>query len=98
MKAKSKAISLLAVAAALTLSGGYVFAKGGGGGGGFGGSHPTQVKASGTSAVPSGAGGNRSRYVPYCKLHPGRGGCPAKVQPTCRGPHMGPNGVMIQCE
>ena len=93
MKAMSKAVSLLAISVALTLSGSHVFAKTGGSNG------PSQVKTSGTSAAPSGAGGSRSKYVPYCKLHPGRGGCPPKAdQPPCRGGHIGPNGVMIQCQ
>jgi len=91
MTAMSKVISLLAISVALTLSGSPVFAKSGG--------NPGQVKTSGTSAAPSGAGGSRSKYISYCKLHPGRGGCPPKAdQPPCRGGHMGPNGVMIQCQ
>jgi len=90
MTAMSKVVSLLAISVALTLSGSPVFAKTVG---------PGQVKTSGTSAAPSGTGGSRSKYVPYCKLHPGRGGCPPKAdQPPCRGPHRGPNGVMIQCQ
>ena len=90
MKATEKIVLLLAISAALALSGGYAFAKTIG---------PGQVKTSGTSAAPSRASGSRSKYVPYCKLHPGRGGCPPKAdQPPCRGPHQGPNGVMIQCQ
>ena len=86
----SKAFMFLAISAALTMSHSYVSAKT---------LAPGQVKTSGTSAAPSGAGGSRSKYVPYCKLHPGRGGCPPKAdQPPCRGPHRGPNGVMIQCQ
>ena len=90
MTAMSKVVSLLAISVALTLSGSHVFAKTVG---------PGQVKTSGTSAAPSSAGGSRSKYIPYCKQHPGWGGCPPKAdQPPCRGPHRGPNGVMIQCQ
>jgi hypothetical protein len=86
-----KVVWLIAISVALMLIGDHAFAKSGG--------SPSQVKTSGTSAAPSGAGGSRSKYVPYCKLHPGRGGCPPKAdQPPCRGGHMGPNGVMIQCQ
>ena len=90
MRATSKMVTLLTISVALILSDTPVFTKTVG---------PGQVKTSGTSAAPSGAGGTRSKYVPYCKLHPGRGGCPPKAdQPPCRGGHMGPNGVMIQCK
>jgi len=90
MRATSKMVTLLTISVALILSDTPVFAKTVG---------PGQVKTSGTSAAPSGAGRSRSKYVPYCKLHPGRGGCPPKAdQPPCRGPHRGPNGVMIQCQ
>jgi hypothetical protein len=90
MKAMLKVAMLLAISVALTLSGSHVFAGTG---------SPGQVKTSGTSAAPSGAGGSRSKYIPYCKQHPGWGGCPPKAdQPPCRGGHMGPNGVMIQCQ
>lgn len=91
----AKAVALLAISVALTLSGSHVFAKSGGGA-------PSQVKSSGTSAAPSGAGDSTS------KRHGGTGtGCghacpppprPGHTQPTCRGPHKGPNGVMIQCD
>jgi hypothetical protein len=50
----SKRMSLLAISAALMLSGGHVFAKSGGGSSGGG---PSHVKTSGTSAAPSGSGG-----------------------------------------
>jgi len=90
MTTVSKVVLLLAISVALTLSGSDVFAKTVG---------PGQVKTSDTSAAPSGAGGSRSKYISYCKQHPGWGGCPPKAdQPPCRGPHRGPNGVMIQCE
>ncbi len=95
MTAMSNVVSILAISVVLPLSGSLVLAKT------VGPSSPSQVKTSGTSAAPSGAGGNRSSYVPYpyCKLHPGWGGCPPKAdQPPCRGPHRGPNGVMIQCQ
>jgi hypothetical protein len=96
MTAISKVVSLLAISAALTLSGSHVFAKSSGG--------PSQVKASGTSAAPSGSGARDST----AKGHGGTGvGCghacpprprPGYTQPPCRGGHMGPNGVMIQCD
>jgi hypothetical protein len=92
MKAMSKAVSLLAVAAALTLGGSLVLAKGGGGAG-----HPTQVKTSGTSATPS----PKARPTYSCSKNPVpgcRNYAPGHTQPTCRGGHMGPNGVMIQCD
>jgi len=73
MKATQKIVSLLAISVTLALSGGYAFAKTIG---------PRQVKTSGTSAAPSRAGGSRSKYVPYCKLHPGREGVPPR--PTSR--------------
>jgi hypothetical protein len=92
MKAMWKVVSLVAVTAALTLSFSHVFAKTAGRVG------PGPVHVSGISPAPSGAGGSRSKYIPYCRLHPGWGGCAPKIQPTCRGPHRGPNGLMIQCD
>jgi hypothetical protein len=95
MTAMSKVVSLLAISAALTLSGSPIFAKSGG---------PSQVKTSGTSAAPSGPGANDSTS----KRRGGAGGgcghaCPppprpGHTQPACRGGHMGPNGVMVQCD
>jgi hypothetical protein len=93
MTAISKAMSLLAISAALILSGSHVFAKNDG---------PGQVKTSGTSAAPSGSGAGGSQ--PKAKLRPCVGhqhyncGTPGHTQPPCRGGHMGPNGVMIQCQ
>jgi hypothetical protein len=93
MTAISKVVSLLAISAALTLSGSCVFAKSGGG--------PSQVHTSGTSAAPSSssAGADQSKRRPgscghHCMTPPG----PGATQPTCHGPHRGPNGVMIQCD
>jgi len=96
MTAMSKVVSLLAISLALTLSGSQVFAKSSGG--------PSQVKTSGTSAAPSGSGARDNT----AKGHGGTGvGCghhcpppprPGYTQPPCRGGHMGPNGVMIQCD
>jgi hypothetical protein len=96
MTAISKGLSLLAISVALTLSAGPVMAKSGGG--------PSQVKTSGTSAGPTGSGAPDSA----AKGHGGTGvGCghacpprprPGYTQPPCRGGHMGPNGVMIQCD
>lgn len=90
MTSISKSVLLLAVSVAFAASGSHVFAKTVG---------PTRVQTSGVSAAPPGAGGSHGKYIPYCKLHPGRGGCPPKAdQPPCRGPHRGPNGVIIQCD
>lgn len=95
MTAISKVVSLLAISAALMLSGSHVFAKSSGG--------PSQVKTSGTSAAPSGSGARDTT----AKGHGGGAGCghacpppprPGYTQPPCRGGHMGPNGVMIQCD
>jgi hypothetical protein len=102
MRAMSKAVSFLAVAVALTLSCGHVFAKGGGGGGG--GSHPTQVKTSGVSAVPSSAGGGQSKSTwcrhdcrPYPPYHyfgpPGPNGTQSGNDP--RGPNRGPGNPVL---
>jgi hypothetical protein len=57
MKATLKAVSLVVISVALTLSGSDVFAKTGGPNG------ASQAKSSGTSAAPSGssAGGNQSQ-------------------------------------
>ena len=54
MTAMSKVVLLLAISAALTLSGSLVFAKTVG---------PGQVKTSGTSAAPSGSTSTRSKHV-----------------------------------
>ena len=94
MTAISKAVSFLAISVALTLSGSSAFAKSGGG--------PSQVKTSGTSTSSSSAGGGQSQKHachnggtgPKCIVAPR----PGTTQPTCRGGHMGPNGVMIQCQ
>ena len=94
MNAISKTVALLAVSAALTLSGSHVFAKSGGG--------PSAVKTSGISAAPSSSGDSTSK-----RRGGAGGGCghacpppprPGYTQPPCRGGHMGPNGVMIQCD
>ena len=61
-------VSLLAISAALTLSGSLVFAKTVG---------PGQVKTSGTSAAPSGSTGTRSKHVTPPRVivcHQGRSG------------------------
>jgi hypothetical protein len=90
----SKVVLLLAISAALAGSGSQGFAKSGGG--------PSQVKTSGASAAPSGSGADDPS-----KRHGGGEGCghacpppprPGYTQPPCRGGHMGPNGVMIQCD
>jgi hypothetical protein len=93
MKALSIVVSLFALSAALTVSGGQGLAKSNG---------PGLAHSSGTSApsTPSDAAGGSKR-------HGGGAGCghacpphsrPLPPQPPCRGPHMGPNGVMIQCK
>ena len=99
MTAMLKVVLLLAISAALTLSGSLVIAKTVG---------PGQVKTSGTSAAPSGSTSTRSKHVTPPRVivcHPERGGgqyCMSvpggTTQPTCKGPHKGPNGVMIQCD
>jgi hypothetical protein len=89
MIAIAKAIPPLALLFALSVSGSQLYAKGGG---------PSQEKTTGFSAAPSPSGrgggcgvpGNRASCAP-----PPR---PGHTQPTCKGPHRGPNGVMIQCD
>ena len=92
MTAMSKVVSLLAISAAVTLSGSHVFAKSSGG--------PSQVKTSGTSTAPSGSGARDSP----AKGHGGTGGHGCRgyhctVAPTPpgatggndpRGPNRGP--------
>jgi hypothetical protein len=96
MKAMLKTVSCLAIVVALSLSGSHVFSKGGGGGA----SPPGQVKTSGSSAAPSGGSGGSARPTHLCSKNP-QPGCsnyvPGHTQPACRGGHMGPNGVMVQC-
>ena len=106
MTAMFKAVSLVAISMMLAASSSHVFAKSGGGPSQKSGGGPSQVKTSGTSAAPSGgsspgsgAGGNASKRSSPCGH---RLNCtyspPGHTQPTCRGGHMGPNGVMIQCD
>lgn len=95
MTAVPEVVSLLAISAALMLSGSHVFAKSGSG--------PSQVKTSGKSAAPSGATGGQAKfrrcYHRPCRPYPGDiYQPPGHTQPPCRGPHRGPNGVMIQCD
>jgi hypothetical protein len=77
MKPLSAAMLLLTVAATLNSSASHVFARGAG-------THPSQVKTSGTSTTPSGSGasGNRSTAKPcpgrrYCVTGPRQGITPA---------------------
>ena len=99
MRATSKMVTLLTISVALILSDIPVFAKTVG---------PGQVKTSGASAAPSGTGGSQVKHVTpprvlvchqgasggrYCVTEPG-----GSTLPPCRGGHMGPNGVMIQCK
>jgi hypothetical protein len=92
MTAMLKSVAFLAVCVALTLSGSQVFAKTGG---------PSQVHSAGVAAAPAGpsGGGSQSRTKggcrsQHCTVMPP----PGHTQPPCRGGHMGPNGVMIQCQ
>src|ERR1700680_1399521 len=71
MTAMSKAVSLLAISAALILSGSHVFAKKGG---------PGQEKKSVTSA-PSG-GSKSKRTSPGCALNHKYGSCFKKIGPV----------------
>ena len=93
MTTMSKAMLVFAILVAWMAGSSEVFAKTG---------SPGQVKTSGTSATPSGSGAGGSQ--PKAKLRPCVGhhtyncGTPGTTQPTCRGGHMGPNGVMIQCD
>ena len=91
MTAISKVVSLLAISAALMLSGSHVFAKSSGG--------PSQVKTSGTSAAPSGSGardttakGHGGTGVgcrgPHCMVAPTPPGATGGNDP--RGPNRGP--------
>ena len=84
----SKAVALVAISAALTLSGSHVFAKTR--------VIPGQASTSGASAAPSSASGSQSKLPWQCW----RNHCPqpGTTQPTCLGPHRGPNGVLIQCD
>ena len=85
MKATSKVVSLLAIAVAVTLIGSHVFAKTGDS------SHPTQVKTSGTSATPSGAGSTQSKarecHYHHCVTVPRTGSTPGgNANPNKGGP------------
>jgi hypothetical protein len=108
MKAMWKTVSLLALAGALASSGSLVFAKGGGGSG------PVHGSGTSAAPAPVGGGKSKvvtSKYV-TCATNPNQPRCqgfcytqhppaycgPGHTQPTCRGPHRGPNGVMIQCD
>jgi hypothetical protein len=87
-------LMLFVITMALTVSGGVAFAKTSG---------PKPAPASGTSLSSGGAGAGDSPS----KRRGGGVGCghacptlprPGHTQPTCRGGHMGPNGVMVQCD
>jgi hypothetical protein len=85
MSAITKMFSLVAISAALTLSGSHVFAKTGNS------SHPSQVKTSGTSAVPSGAGRTQSKakdcHYHHCVTVPQAGSTPGGgANPNRGGP------------
>ena len=59
----------------------------------------TLLLASGILGHAAIAGGHNTKHAmrPFCghSLH-----CkiPGHTQPTCKGPHKSPNGVMIQCD
>jgi hypothetical protein len=99
MPAMSKMVTLLTISVTLMLSDTPVFAKTVG---------PGQLKTSGTSAAPSGTGGSQVKHVTpprvwVCRVGAsGRQNCwfapGGTTLPPCRGGHMGPNGVMIQCK
>ena len=108
MNQMCKALSFLVVVAALGSSCSHVLARSSGGGG-----HPTQVKGSGTTFAPAPVSGRKTRVISkrphpceqgpitpacqlYCQKFPSVSTC--RTQSPCRGPHRGPNGVMIQCE
>ena len=89
-----KVVSLLAISAALTLSGSHVFAKTVGPGSGEDIRHFCR---------PLRRWRQPEQYIPLVchQLHPGgelRVQPRGPHQPPCRGGHMGPNGVMIQCK
>lgn len=91
-------LALCAIAAALTVSGGAeVFAK------------TTAPKITPPKITPTSSTSVSSAGDNTSKRHGGGGGggcghaCPppsrpGHTQPTCRGGHMGPNGVMVQCD
>jgi hypothetical protein len=92
MKATLKAVLALAVTAAVILSGNQVLARSGGG--------PSQAHGSGANATSmQHATGTAETFqqkvnCPYHHCAPQK---PIPDKPPCRGGHMGPNGVMIQC-
>jgi hypothetical protein len=90
MPKMSQALLLVVIAVALTLSSNQIFAKKSG---------PDQVKTSGTSATASGSA--KPKPTHSCAKDP-QPGCsnyvPGHTQPPCHGGHMGPNGVMVQCQ
>jgi hypothetical protein len=95
MKTSQKLMLLVALAVSLNAS--QVFAKSSGAPSG-GANHQSEVKTSGTSAArPSGSGGQSKFRPANCPLHK-CAGQPGYTQPTCRGGHMGPNGVMVECK
>jgi hypothetical protein len=102
MKA-AKVMPLLLIAVALTQGSGHVFAK-------TLTPEPVRVPSGSASTVRSNVADDQSKRG---GVIPGRGGgschshhgCepsqptqPGTTQPTCHGPHKGPNGVMIQCQ
>jgi hypothetical protein len=88
------ALSLCAVSAAVGLSASEVFGKSASGG-----HAPGVVHSPGAPATVT-----QSRYhTPLwyrCMKYPLDPACraPNPTQPTCKGPHRGPNGLMIQCD
>jgi hypothetical protein len=95
----SKMVSLLAISAALAFASSHLFAKSAGGPGKVN----TSTISAPSSAAPSGAGDSVSKGHGGTDGHNCGHACPPRPrpgysQPPCRGPHMGPNGVMIQCD
>jgi hypothetical protein len=111
MNQVGRALSLLVVAAALASSCSDVFAKSGAGGGhptqvktSGTSAAPAPVsgpksKVIGSKYVTCAQDPSAARCQALCYTHPSADFCrPGHSQPTCRGPHRGPNGVMVQCD
>ena len=65
------------------------------------GSAGTTVAAKNSKHVVTPSGSQSGQDI--CRNNPNNQHChpaqrPGHTQPACKGPHMGPNGVMIQCQ
>jgi hypothetical protein len=79
----------LAISVALSVSASQGFAKDG--------VHALSVVHS--PSTPAAAPKRHWTRGDFCKMYPQNCGIPlGHTQPTCRGPHRGPNGVMVQCD